>query len=240
MTGDQVQNCPICFADFNQLDVLIEHAETCGSLPVINTSSNGPRCPVCAKKFLEYDSKYEMHVLSCVDLSCSVDASSPVKAIVSASSAVRAATDNPKLAKVIANRSLVPSKEILHSHNNSLNIPGGIAVLSGALRGEYPFASRKMPRQCPQYKRIHGTRFTMDAFRYGTIPECTAYFLSHFHSDHYGGLTKSFTGQIYTNAITAKLVIQQLGVNADLITILEMNVENVVGNAKVTLIDANQ
>ncbi|KAI4375737.1 hypothetical protein MLD38_013569 [Melastoma candidum] len=80
------------------------------------------------------------------------------------------------------------------------------------------------PRACPFYKDMPGTQFTVDAFRYGRVEGCTTYFLTHFHADHYGGLSKKWShGPIYCTPLTACLVKMCLYVDPLLISSLELN-----------------
>ncbi|KAL6843449.1 hypothetical protein ACP4OV_026771 [Aristida adscensionis] len=106
----------------------------------------------------------------------------------------------------------------------------------------------RRPLVCPFYKKIPasancmnlGTPFTVDAFRYGDVEGCSAYFLSHFHHDHYGGLTKKWChGPIYCTALTARLVKMCLSVNSNYICPLEIDTEYVIEGVTVTLLDAN-
>ncbi|XP_029391057.1 DNA cross-link repair 1A protein isoform X2 [Mus pahari] len=95
-------------------------------------------------------------------------------------------------------------------------------------------------RTCPFYKRIPGTGFTVDAFQYGEVEGCTAYFLTHFHSDHYAGLSKDFTRPVYCSEITGNLLKKKLRVQEQYIHQLPMDTECVVDSVKVILLDANQ
>ncbi|PSS35339.1 DNA cross-link repair protein [Actinidia chinensis var. chinensis] len=101
-------------------------------------------------------------------------------------------------------------------------------------------ANKHQPRVCPFYKKIPGTSFTVDAFRYGRIEGCSAYFLSHFHADHYGGLSKAWShGPIYCTHLTARLVRMCLYVNPIFMHPLELGIEYVIKGIKVTMLEAN-
>ena len=107
-------------------------------------------------------------------------------------------------------------------------------------------ASRGKPayqRTCPFYKILPGFSICVDAFRYGAVEGCKAYFLSHFHSDHYIGLTSSWChGPIYCSHVTANLVRQQLKVDPKWVFDLDfekkMEVPETAG-VHVTMIPAN-
>ncbi|KAL2843327.1 DNA repair metallo-beta-lactamase-domain-containing protein [Aspergillus pseudoustus] len=98
-------------------------------------------------------------------------------------------------------------------------------------------------RTCPFYKIITGFSISVDAFRYGAVQGCNAYFLSHFHSDHYIGLSKSWRhGPIYCSKATANLVRQQLKVDPKWLVDLEFEKKTEVpdtGGVQVTMMEAN-
>ncbi len=98
-------------------------------------------------------------------------------------------------------------------------------------------------RTCPFYKIMSGLYICVDAFRYGKVEGQNAYFLSHFHSDHYIGLTSSWShGPIYASRVTCNLMIQQLRVNPKWVVPLEFEKKVEVPHTKgvfVTMIPAN-
>ncbi|KAK0392787.1 hypothetical protein NLU13_2282 [Sarocladium strictum] len=98
-------------------------------------------------------------------------------------------------------------------------------------------------RTCPFYKIMPNFNICVDAFRYGAVKDCNAYFLSHFHSDHYIGLTANWRhGPIYCSKVTGSLVKNQLRTAAKWVVELEWDEPYEVpgtGGAKVTMIPAN-
>lgn len=112
------------------------------------------------------------------------------------------------------------------------------AAAENAARGKPAYQ-----RTCPFYKIMPGLFICVDAFRYGAVQGCNAYFLSHFHSDHYIGLTSTWChGPIYCSKVTANLVKQQLRVNPKWVVPLEFDVKSEVPGTQgvqITMIPAN-
>lgn len=112
------------------------------------------------------------------------------------------------------------------------------AAAENAARGKPAYQ-----RTCPFYKILPGFNICVDAFRYGAVEGCQAYFLSHFHSDHYIGLTASWChGPIYCSHVTANLVRQQLRVDPKWVVDLDFEEKVEVpgtNGVQVTMISAN-
>ena len=77
----------------------------------------------------------------------------------------------------------------------------------------------------------------VDGFRYAR-PSIGAYFLTHFHSDHYNGLNENFEGPglIHCTTITARLLVAILRVKAELIRSYEFEEIAEVCGARVTFL----
>ncbi|CAO2178735.1 unnamed protein product [Urochloa humidicola] len=96
-----------------------------------------------------------------------------------------------------------------------------------------------VPASVPPTALIPGSRFLIDAFRHAG-DFSVAYFLSHFHSDHYGGLAPSWRrGLIFCSAPTARLVSSVLPVPPQLVVALDVGVRVTVDGWGVTAVDAN-
>ncbi|XP_037815446.1 DNA cross-link repair 1 protein [Lucilia sericata] len=99
--------------------------------------------------------------------------------------------------------------------------------------------SKRKPKPCPPYKIIENTTFAVDAFQFGYIENVTHYFLTHFHADHYIGLTKSFAMPLYMSPITARLLRTFIPVEEQYIHVLELNKPYTINDIEITALDAN-
>ncbi|KAI1828011.1 DRMBL-domain-containing protein [Xylaria intraflava] len=210
-------------------------AQTC---PICNTSLDGIT-----------PDKATLHVNACLDGS-----PLPISAPMSPLSANT--IDTPGMSKRFAKAAVPrPGQEIPiglgNNTNNSTSAFGKLmsghaeqSAWASAAAAEH--ASRGKPayqRTCPFYKIMPGLFICVDAFRYGAVKGCNAYFLSHFHSDHYIGLTANWShGPIYCSKVTGSLIKSQLRTAAKYVK--ELDFEDTVEvpgteGVMVTMIPAN-
>lgn len=89
------------------------------------------------------------------------------------------------------------------------------------------------------WELIPGTPFRVDGFRH-LSSECSHWFLTHFHSDQYQGLTRGFRfGSIYCSPVTSLLVQLKAGVGREKVRALPVGERVEVEGVGVTLVDAN-
>lgn len=94
----------------------------------------------------------------------------------------------------------------------------------------------------PFYKilQIGNQKIAVDAFSYGPIPGVSTFFLTHFHSDHYGGLTKSWRyGIIYCTPATSRLIQKYLNVDPKIIREIELDEWCVINGVEILFLSAN-
>lgn len=166
--------------------------------------TNDAKCPICAALIGTLSEKdANNHVNHCLD-------GKPLQTPPKRSSI--SATTSPffSRASIVTPLTSKPSAFTkLMTQNSESAAWASATALEASDRGK-----KAAERTCPFYKILFNGAITVDAFRYGAVPECKAYFLSHFHSDHYIGLTSKWThGPIWCSRATANLVRSKLGVD---------------------------
>ncbi|KAI9022793.1 DNA repair metallo-beta-lactamase-domain-containing protein, partial [Phycomyces nitens] len=194
-------------------------------------------CPVCDVKMALDDRAMDIHVNNCLDSQLSEtlqDDSSKVKVEINKSTWSDILQPKPKETKV--------AKSILSFGKGTTSVrTTTTSVRSTSVRSTGSKSDSKPKRICPSYKWMKDTPYVVDAFSFGKIDACNGYFLTHYHADHYMGLTKSWAhGPIYCSKITANLVKEKLKVNPDHVVVLPMDVPYIVDeHTTVVLVDAN-
>eukprot|EP00878_Enallax_costatus_P029508 GHUV01032002.1.p2 GENE.GHUV01032002.1~~GHUV01032002.1.p2 ORF type:complete len:503 (+),score=218.02 GHUV01032002.1:4005-5513(+) len=113
--------------------------------------------------------------------------------------------------------------------------PSGCLIMS---RGR----TADLPRWWPAWRRLPGTNIVVDCFGQSSksIGSNRSWILTHFHADHYMGLSKGFKqGKIICTRTTAALVKLKLRVPEQLLVPLDLGQDILVEGTRVQLIDAN-
>ncbi|KAL7323308.1 DNA cross-link repair protein PSO2/SNM1 [Mucor circinelloides] len=210
-------------------------SDTADSILKATEQIESTTCPICGTTFEHVIiTKYESHVNSCLDTLSNDDDEQQVQPDQQAAGTSWSKIFTAATFKIRG----------IWSHQKNDTAPGlNESETSWFGEPKYSNATTSKRRSVPYYKRLAGTRMVVDAFTFGEIPDCEGYLLSHFHSDHYMGLSPNWIhGPIYCSEITARLVEQKLGVASDFIFPLPMNKPCTLSGTDqltVTLIDAN-
>jgi len=94
-------------------------------------------------------------------------------------------------------------------------------------------------QKCPWWKLMKDTNLAVDAFSYGSIPGISNYLLSHFHYDHYMGMSRKWSGRILCSSITARLAMSKFKLSEKLFLTIEPEEERVLDGVLITALDAN-
>ncbi|KAG9678731.1 DRMBL-domain-containing protein, partial [Aureobasidium melanogenum] len=210
---------------------------------VEETGADAPTCPICSVSLAGIEeSDAGVHVNNCLDgnptpLPVKKEKPPPVT-ISSAHFKKPARPAKPAQSQPLGSDASSSAFSKLMTSRSEDMAWANAAAAENASRGKPSYT-----RTCPFYKILPGTNIAVDAFRYGAVAGCNAYFLSHFHSDHYVGLTSTWShGPIYCSKVTANLVKQQLRVNPEYVIALDWEVPTEVPGTPgvtVTMISAN-
>lgn len=92
--------------------------------------------------------------------------------------------------------------------------------------------------EVPYYRRVPNTKFVVDFFVHKVI-DCTNSFLTHFHSDHYYGLKKSYNLNIYCSETTSNLIHTVMKIDRKYLIPLEIQQIYEIERTRVMCYEAN-
>ncbi|ELQ76726.1 tRNase Z [Trachipleistophora hominis] len=93
-------------------------------------------------------------------------------------------------------------------------------------------------KHVPFHRRVPNTTFIVDYYKM-LVSDVENTFLTHFHSDHYYGLKRSFNKNIFCSTTTANLVKLNIKVDVKYINEMEMNTVYRVDNVDIMCFEAN-
>lgn len=218
---------------------------------LLDNHSSVENCPICSGSLLGISAdEASRHVNSCLDGNA-IPLPTKDNIVTNETPEVEAAELGKRFARAAVPRPGQANPLEMNTENKpksafSKLMSGNAEDSAWATAAAAETASRGRPayeRTCPFYKIMPGFAICVDAFRYGAVEGCQAYFLSHFHSDHYVGLTANWRhGPIYCSKVTGSLVKQQLRTAAKWVVELEFEKSyDIPGTegATVTMMPAN-
>ncbi|XP_020246783.1 DNA ligase 6 [Asparagus officinalis] len=131
------------------------------------------------------------------------------------------------------------SSLFLSSFNSLLNSSPQVLIPHSFRLLSQNYSLPPIPSDLPQTKLIPATKFIIDGFK-SAGDFSVSYFLSHFHSDHYTGLTPNWSkGIIFCSEVTSKLLIRTLNISPLFVVSLALNATVEIDGCEVAVVDAN-
>jgi len=99
--------------------------------------------------------------------------------------------------------------------------------------------AQKVKKVAPFFKTIRGTNLSVDGFNWGDLPGVKYYLLSHYHLDHYMGLSKKWKHPVICSSLTKRLLQTMLKVPETIIKTIDPGQTMKIGDCVVTALDAH-